>query len=105
MTEFTDSETEPEKPLKDTLETDFIKNDNLNKTVESVENVSRQKETVEDGACIKKETELCETKYVNKEDNDVDRNDSEGDDDDSLEPGNFRNFIIHFSVFKNTCNI
>ncbi|CAB4032271.1 UBX domain-containing 7 [Paramuricea clavata] len=94
LTEFTDSETESEKPPKDTLGNDSVKNDNRTKTVKWEKNESKQKEkSVDDGTCLKK-NETSQTKDVKRQDDDVDGKDSEGDDDNTLDPDCVKAYIM-----------
>lgn len=101
LTEFTDSETESEKPPKDTLGNDSVKNDNRTKTVKWEKNDSKQKEkSVDDGTCLKK-NETSQTKDVKRQDDDVDGKGSEGDDDDTLDPGELSQPACTFQLYCN----
>ena len=88
LTEFTDSESESEKPPKDTIGKNSPKNENRTKKVKWGDNDCKEKEkSVKDGTCFK-ENQIAEKRDVKKNDDEQGK-DSEADDDgdSTLDPG------------------
>ena len=97
LTEFTDSESESEKPPKDTMEKKSVKNDSRTKTVKWEDNVDKQKEKSVEDDTYPKENDSSETKKVKRQDHDVQGEDS--DEDDTLDPGELNRPIQFAAIY------
>ena len=98
LTEFTDSESESEKPPKDTMEKKSVKNDSRTKTVKWEDNVNKQKEKSVEDDTYPKENDSSETKKVKRQDHDVVKGEN-SDEDDTLDPGELNRPIQFAAIY------
>lgn len=94
LTEFTESESESEKPLvkKDTLENNSVKNDKRTiKAVKWKKSDTQKVESIEktDYTCPKQKKALETVKNVRRQGDIVGSKESDGEDDDVLDSGEF----------------
>jgi hypothetical protein len=93
LTEFTDSESESEQPLKETRRNDPTENDNRTRKVKCDNNDSKQQEKEVKDSTSFEENKISETKDVKRKGNEQGE-DSEQEDGDSLDPGESRLRVI-----------
>ncbi|XP_028405810.1 UBX domain-containing protein 7-like isoform X2 [Dendronephthya gigantea] len=97
LTEFTDSESELEKPLKDTLEDNSVGSDRTIKTVNYEENNSKQNEKRIDDICSTENEKQENTNYIDRKNDDIEGKKFKGDDvdeDDAPDSGCVKAYIM-----------
>lgn len=103
LTEFTDSESEFEKPLADPLKNDSVKNGDRTKTVKGETAIGQPKKeervavekSIDVGSCVNGNNDL-ENKDVNKQSEVLECKNSEEEDGDTLDPSELSEFTFHF---------